>query len=333
MAQKSSLTGLNKAAILLISLGPEKAATVLRYFHEDKIKIISTEIANTLTLSRKTKDIVLEEFLSLSGDRLSSNGGMEYVRKLLQKTLGKEKTDEIMRLFSSQFKPFGFINKTETRQIVNFIADEHPQTIALILTYIDPEKAAEILNSLPAEMQSDIAFRIAVMERTSPEVIKEVETVLEKRLSSVLSNEFTSVAGVDDLVKILNMVDRGTEKSILADMETEDPELAEEIRKRLFLFEDVVFLDDNSIRRVLREVDLKDLAIALKGANDEVADVVFRNISKRAGEMLREDIELLGPVRLREVEEKQQGIVKVIRKMDENGEIIISRGGQNAVVI
>ncbi len=333
MAQETSLTGLNKAAVLLISLGPERAAGILKFFHEDKIKMISSEIANTLTLTKKTKDKVLDEFIDLSSDKFFSNGGIEYVRELLEKTLGKEKTDEIMRLFSSQHKPFGFINKSDTRQIINFITDEHPQTIALILTYIDPEKAAAILNVLPPEIQSDIALRIATMERTSPEIIKEVEAVLEKRFSSILNNEFTSVGGVKDLVKILNMVDRGTEKGILTEMEQEDPELAEEIRKRLFLFEDIIHLDDNSIRKILREVDFKDLAVALKGSNDDVAEVVFRNISKRAGEMLKEDIELLGPIRLREVEEKQQSIVKLIRKLDEDGEIILSRGGENAVII
>lgn len=334
MAQASSLTGLHKTAILLISLGSERAAGILKYFHEEKIKMISTEIANTLTLSKSIQDVVLDEFLSLTNsNQYSTSGGMEYVRELLEKAVGKEKANEIMRLFSSQFKPFGFINKSDTKQVVNFIADEHPQTIALILSNIDPEKAAEILNALSPEVQSDIAFRIATMERTSPEIIKEVETVLEHRFSSILSHEFTSVGGVSDLVKILNMVDRGTEKSILTDMDDEDPELAEEIRTRLFLFEDIIHLEDNSIRKVLREVDLKDLAIALKGSNEEVASKVYNNISQRAGEMLKEDIELLGPIRLREVEEKQQAIVKIIRRMDENGEIIVSRGGQNAVVI
>lgn len=333
MAQESNLTGLNKAAILMISLGPERAAAVLKFLHEDKIKMISSEIADTVVLSKNTKNIVLEEFLDLSNDEFLSNGGIEYARELLEKMVGKERASGIMRTFSSRLKAFGFINKTDPREIVKFIKDEHPQTIALILSYIDPDKAAGILNALPQETQSDIVWRIATMEKTSPEIIKEVEAVLEKSFSSIVSHDFTSVGGLTEVVKILNMVDRGTEKSILTDMEKEDPDLAEEIRKRLFLFEDIAFLDDKSIRRVLREVDFKDLAIALKGSNDEVAEVIFKNISKRAAERLKEDIEVLGPIRLREVEEKQQGIVQIIRRLDEAGEIIVSRGGQNAVII
>jgi flagellar motor switch protein FliG len=252
---------------------------------------------------------------------------------MLDKALGAQKSEEIIRSLTFHNKPFHSIRKIEPKQIVNFLNNEHPQTIALILSNLDPEQAAAILNYLPQEIQSDIAWRIATMERTSPEVVKEVEDVLDARLSSIASKDFTSAGGVKDLVNILNMVDRGTERSIIESMENEDPELTEKIRKMLFVFEDIITLDDNSIRRILREVDFKDLAMALKGSNDEVKEKIFKNVSQRAGEILKEDIEFLGAVRVRDVEEKQQKIVQVIRRLDEAGEIVITRGGaQNAII-
>ncbi len=335
MAREKNLNGLQKAAILLIAVGPERASTILKQFRSDKIEQISAEIANTLAINPHHIKSVYKEFLVLSTVHASaSSGGIQYAKELLDKAFGTQRADEIMRSLTSHTKPFHSIRNIEPKLLVNFLNDEHPQTIALILSNLDPEQSATILNYLPKEMQSDIALRIATMERTSPEVISEVESVLDSRMANVSSKDFTVAGGIKDLVNILNMVDRGTEKSIIEAMEQEDPELAEEIRKRLFVFEDIITLDDNAIRRIMREVDFKDLALALKGSNDDVSDKIYKNVSERAGEMLKEDVELLGPVRVRDVEEKQQKIVQVIRKLDEAGEIVISRGGgQNAIII
>lgn len=335
MAREQSLSGLQKAATLLIAVGPEQAAAILKHFHYDKIEAISSEIANTLAVKPQHISSVYNEFLLLSkAHTAASSGGLQYAKELLDKALGTQKAEEIIRTLTAHTRPFHSIRKIEPKQLVSFLNNEHPQTIALILSNLDAEQSAAILNSLPKELQSDIAWRIATMEKTSPEVIKEVEEVLENRLSGIYSKDFTVTGGIKDLVNILNMVDRGTEKSIIEALDKEDPDLADEIRKRLFVFEDIITLDDQSIRRILRDVDFKDLALALKGANEEVGDKIFRNLSQRAGEMLQEDIELLGPVRVKDVEEKQQKIVQVIRKLDEAGEIYIARGGgQNALII
>ncbi len=334
MGKERNLSGVQKAAILLISVGPERASSILKYLRYDKIEKISTEIANTTAINPMQINNVYKEFMVLKNvHSAASAGGIQYAKEMLDKALGAQKADEIIRALISHNKPFHSIRNIDAKNIANILNNEHPQTIALILSNLDPEQAAGVLNYLPKEMQSDIAWRIATMEKTSPEVIKEVEAVLDNRLSGITSKDYTAAGGIKDLVSILNMVDRGTEKSIIEAMEKEDPELTEEIRKRLFVFEDIITLDDQSIRRILRDVDLKDLAMALKGANEEVAEKIYRNISQRAGEMLREDLELLGPVRVRDVEEQQQKIVLVIRRLDELGEIIISRGGsQNAII-
>lgn len=334
VGRERNLSGVQKAAILMIAVGPERASAILKYLHYDRIEKISTEIANTTTVDPQQISSVYKEFMLLGNvHSAASTGGLQYAKEMLDKALGTQKADEIMRALTSHNKPFYSIRKIDSKNIVNFLNNEHPQTIALILSNLDPEQAASILNYLPKEMQSDIACRIATMEKTSPEVIKEVEEVLESRLSGISSKDYTIAGGVKDLVSILNMVDRGTEKSIIEAMEEDDPELTEKIRKRLFVFEDIITLDDRSIRRVLQEVDMKDLALALKGANDEVSLKIYKNVSQRAGERLKEDLDLLGPVRVRDVEAKQQNIVQVIRKLDEIGEIVITRGsGQNDVI-
>jgi flagellar motor switch protein FliG len=335
MPREYELNGIQKVATLMIAVGPERASKILKHFHNDKIEMISTEIANTLAINPKNISSVYREFLLLSKvHTAASSGGIAYAKTLLDKAFGSQKADEFIRNLTAHTKPFNNIRKVEPKQLVNFLSSEHPQTIALILSNLDSEQAATILNYLPREMQSDIAWRIATMERTSPEVVKEVEAVLESRLSGVSNKDFTSTGGIKDLVSILNMVDRGTEKRIIEALESEDPTLAEEVKKMLFVFEDIITLDDHSIQRIMQEVDFKDLALALKGANKEVGDKIFKNLSQRASEMLMEDIEFLGPVRVRDVEEKQQKIVQIIRKLDEAGEIIIARGGgQNALII
>ncbi|TDA69422.1 MAG: flagellar motor switch protein FliG [Clostridia bacterium] len=336
MARQGPLTGLQKASILLITLGPELSANILRLLPQDDIERVSSTIANTTTVSPEIKKEVIEEFLQLNeAQQFLLHGGIKYARELLEKTLGPQRATEIIRKLteSSKIRPFSLLRKTDPKQLVNFISNEHPQTIALILAYLEPEQAAMVLGALPDEQQSDIAHRVAMMERASPEMVREVETVLNRKLSSLVSQDFAAVGGIKTVVDILNRVDRGTEKTILEELEEKDPQLADEIRKRMFVFEDMITLDDNSIRRILREIDMKDLAIALKGASEDVRNRVLKNISQRAGEMLLEDMEMLGPVRLREVEQAQQKIVQVIRRLDETGEIIISRGGEDALVI
>ncbi|MEW6624302.1 MAG: flagellar motor switch protein FliG [Bacillota bacterium] len=336
MSREDRLTGLKKIAIFLIALGPDLSSKVLKHFKEDEIERISTAIANISVVDVEMRKRIIDEFLVIhEAQTYIAAGGISYAKEVLEKTLGVQKANELIKRLTeaSRIKPFNLLRKTDPKQLVNFINNEHPQTIALILSYLQSEQAAIVLSSLPEDMQSDITRRIATMERTSPEMLKEVEQVLEKKLSSVVEQDFTIAGGIDTLVDILNRVDRGTEKSILEELEREDQELVEEIRKRMFVFEDIITLDDQSIRRVLREVDFKDLAYALKGSSNEVSSRIYKNLSKRAAEMLQEDIEMLGPVRLREVEEAQQKIVQVIRRLDEAGEIIISRGGEDAIVV
>jgi flagellar motor switch protein FliG len=333
---KGEMTGLEKAAVLLISLGPDLSSRLLRYLPESEIERVTYQIANMATVTNEMKAAVTEEFLQLyEAQQYLLHGGINYARELLEKSVGPAKANEIIRKLteSSKIRPFAMVRKADPRQMINFIYNEHPQTIALILAYLEPEQASIIISGLPEEMQADIARRIALMERTSPEIVKEVEAVLESKLSSLMDQDFTTVGGVKTLVDILNRVDRSTEKIILETMEKDDQELAEEVRKRLFVFEDIINLDDTSIRRILREVDTKDLALAIKGSSQDVANRIYKNMSQRAGEMLKEDIEFLGPIRLRDVEEAQQRIVQTIRRLDEAGEIVISRGGEDALIV
>ena len=253
----------------------------------------------------------------------------------MEKAPGEQKAqDVITKLTASlQVRPFEFIRKTDPSQVLNFIQDEHPQTIAMILSYLSPTQSAMILGALTPEKQADVAKRIAMMDRTSPDVIKEVERVLERKLSSLLNQDYTIVGGVDAIVDILNTVDRGTEKHIMESLEIEQPELADEIRKKMFVFEDILLLDDRAIQRVLRDVDNNDLGIALKGANEEVQNVIFKNLSKRLSAMIKEDMEFMGPVRMKDVEEAQQKIVGIIRKLEDSAEIVISRGGGDEIIV
>ena len=264
-----------------------------------------------------------------------SSGGIDYAREVLERALGTQKAIDIVnRLTSSlQVRPFDFIRRTDPSHLLNFIQGEHPQTIALILSYLEPNKAALILSGLNHQIQADVARRIATMDRTSPDVLREVERVLERKLSTLASEDYTSAGGIDAIVEVLNQVDRGTEKIIIEALEEEDPELAEEIKKRMFIFEDIVLLDDRSIQKVLREVDNQDLGKALKGVDAEVQEKIYRNMSKRAASLLREDMDFMGPIRLRDVEEAQQKIVNIIRKLEEAGDIIVARAGEEELVV
>ena len=328
--------GIQKAAILLIALGPEKSASIFKHLKEDEIEELTLEIANTRSVSPQTKESVLNEFYQVClAQQYIAEGGIGYAKELLDKALGSDKAQEVITKLTAslQVRPFEFVRKTDPSQVLNFIQDEHPQTIAMILSYLSPAQSAMILGALTPEKQADVAKRIAKMDRTSPDVIKEVERVLERKLSSLINQDYTIVGGVDAIVGILNTVDRGTEKHIMESLEIEEPELADEIRKKLFVFEDILLLDDRAIQRVLRDVDNNDLAVALKGANEEVQNVIFKNLSKRLAAMIREDMEFMGPVRMKDVEEAQQKIVGIIRKLEDSAEIVISRGGGDEIIV
>ena len=332
----AELTGVQKAAVLLITLGPEKSASIFKHLKEEEIEELTLEIANTRSISPQEKEDVLNEFYQVClAQQYIAEGGIGYAKELLEKALGEQKAqDVITKLTASlQVRPFEFIRKTDPSQVLNFIQDEHPQTIAMILSYLSPAQSAMILGALTPEKQADVAKRIAMMDRTSPDVIKEVERVLERKLASLLNQDYTIVGGVDAIVDILNTVDRGTEKHIMESLEIEQPELADEIRKKMFVFEDILLLDDRAIQRVLRDVDNNDLGIALKGANEEVQNVIFKNLSKRLSAMIKEDMEFMGPVRMKDVEEAQQKIVGIIRKLEESAEIVISRGGGDEIIV
>ena len=336
MAKSEEITGVQKAAILLIALGPDKSSNVFKHLKEDEIEQLTLEIANTRSVSPAMKDAVLDEFYEVClAQQYIAEGGIGYAKDLLEKALGSERAKDVIgKLTASlQVRPFEFVRKTDASQLLNFIQDEHPQTIALILSYLSSNQASAIISALSPEKQTDVAKRIAQMDRTSPDVIKEVEKVLEQKLASLVNQDYTIVGGVDSIVDILNTVDRGTEKHIMESLEIEDPELADEIRKKMFVFEDILSLDDRSIQRVLREIDNNELAVALKGSNEEVQNLIFSNLSKRLATMIREDMDFMGPVRMKDVEEAQQKIVNIIRKLEDSAEIIISRGGGDEIVV
>jgi flagellar motor switch protein FliG len=331
-----NLSGRQKAAIFLVSIGSDISSEIFKYLREDEIETLTFEIARLETIEPEQKEAILTEFQELMmANQFISIGGIDYARELLEKSLGSQKAvDIINRLTSSlQVRPFDFIRRTDPAHLLNFIQQELPQTIALILAYLEPNKASVILQNLPHEVQSEVARRIAVMDRTSPEVLREVERVLEKKLSTLSSEDYTAAGGVPSIVEILNLVDRSSEKQIIEALEEEDPELAEEIKKRMFVFEDIVMLDDRAIQKVMREVDQQELSKALKSVDAEVQDKIYRNMSKRAAQMLKEDMEFMGPVRLKDVEEAQQKIVAIIRHLEDTGEIVVARAGEDELVV
>ena len=332
---KKDMPGPRKAAIFLLSLGSAQASQVLKHFDNEEVERITMEIANTSYVESDEVESVGEEFMTLyEARRFLIEGGMDSAKDVLEKAFGPQKASDIMKKLreSSQVKPFTFVRQAEPQQVVSLINQEHPQTIALILSHLDSDQASAILSNLSPEVQADISRRIATMERTSPEILKGVEKVLRDRLATVFQQDFTFTGGIPTIVNILNRVDRGTEKHILEELEKEDAELAEEIRQQMFIFEDITSLDNASIQRVIREIESKDLALALKGSSEEVQERIMRNLSKRAATMLKEEMEYMGPVRLSEVEDAQQKVVNMIRQLDESGEIIISRGGDDAIV-
>ncbi len=336
MAKAEEYNGVQKAAILLIALGPELSADVFKHLKEEEIEELTLEIANTSSVSPQVKEDVLNEFYQIClAQQYIAEGGIGYAKELLDKAFGNDRAQEVITKLTAslQVRPFEFVRKTDPSQLLNFIQDEHPQTIAMILSYMTAAQASMVIGALAPEKQADVAKRIAMMDRTSPDVIKEVEKVLERKLASLVNQDYTIVGGVDAIVNILNAVDRSTEKHIMESLEIEEPELADEIRKKMFVFEDILLLDDRAIQRVLRDVENADLGVALKSANEEVKNVIFKNLSKRLAAMIQEDMEFMGPVRMKDVEEAQQKIVGVIRKLEDAGEIVISRGGGDEIVV
>jgi flagellar motor switch protein FliG len=330
------LSGRQKAAILLISLGPEVSAQVFKHLREDEIEQLTLEIANVRKVDNDEKDKILSEFHQIAvAKEVISQGGITYAKEILQKALGETKAMDIINRLTAnlQVRPFDFARKADPGQILNFIQNEHPQTIALVLSYLEAQQAAMILSALPQERQAEVAKRIATMDSTSPEVIAQVEQVLEQKLSATVTQDYTQAGGIEAIVAVLNGVDRGTERTILDSLEIQDPELAEEIKKRMFVFEDIATLDNRSIQRVIRDVENADLQLSLKVSSEEVREVIFRNMSKRMADTFKEEMEFMGPVRLRDVEEAQSRIVAIIRRLEEAGEIIIARGGGDDIIV
>ncbi len=333
---KTEFTGKEKAAIFLLTIGPEVAAEVMKQLSETEVDSLTYEIARLDKITPQDKEYILQEFQELMmAQEFITRGGIDQAKAILEQALGTQKAIDIVnRLTSSlQLRPFDFVRRQDPAHLFNFIQNEHPQTISLILSYLDPQKAANILSNLPYQIQADVAKRIATMDRTSPEVLREVERVLERKLSTLANEDFTLAGGIETIVEVLNNVDRGTEKSIIEALEEEDPELAEEIKKKMFVFEDIVLLDDKAIQKTLRELDNQDLAKALKSVDTEVQEKIFKNMSKRAATLLREDMDFMGPVRLKDVEEAQQKIVNIIRKLEEEGDIVVARAGEDELVL
>ena len=320
----------------MISLGPDVSAEVYKHLSEDEIEKLSLEISSVQKVDSNLKEEILDQFhqIAIAQDYISQ-GGVGYAKTVLEKAFGKqEATNIINRLTSSlQVRPFDFARKADPNQVLNFIQSEHPQTIALVLSYLDPEQAGQILSELEEDVQADVASRIATMDSTPPDIITEIEQVLERNISSSLTEDYTQTGGIQAVVEVLNEVDRSTERTILDTLEIQNPELAEEIKKRMFIFDDIVILDNRAIQRIIREVDNEDLKLALRVASDEVKDVIFKNMSQRMAETFKEEMEYMGPVRLRDVEEAQTRIVGTIRRLDEIGEIVIARGGGDDIIV
>jgi flagellar motor switch protein FliG len=333
----SRLSGREKAAILLVTLGQEFAAQVFRHLREEEIEQITLQIAAVRKVEPAEQAAVLDECRQMMlANQFIEQGGVEYAREVLEKALGTARAADVLARLTSTLlvRPFEFARRSDPAQLLTLIQGEHPQTIALVLAHLHPEQASAVLAALEPERQIDVIRRLALMDATSPEVVKEVERVLERKATSLLQAGQSRAGGVEMAVQVLSRVDRSTEKRILVALEAEDPELAQEMRRRMFVFEDIVHLDDRSLQRALRDIDLShDMPLALKVASPEVKAKILRNVSKRQAEMLMEAIELLGPVRLREVEDAQQRVVAVIRRLEDEGEVVIARGGEDQMVV
>ncbi|MCI8622820.1 MAG: flagellar motor switch protein FliG [Provencibacterium sp.] len=333
---QTKMTPLEKAAAVIIALGADTASEVYKYLREEEIEQISLEIAKLERMSPEDLKEVVDDFYGLCiTQKVIAEGGVAYARDVLEKAFGSQQAVSLMERVSKSLRTraFEFVRKADYKNLLMMIQNEHPQTIALILSYARAEQASQIVAELPRNIQIDVIERIAKLDRASPEIINIVESILESKFSSVISTDLMEVGGVDYIADIMNNVDRSTEKYIFDGLETTDPELSEEIRKRMFVFEDIISLDNMAIQRFIREVDSKDLAVALKAANEEVSEIIFQNMSQRMRESIQQDIQYLHNVRMKDVEEAQQKIVGVIRQLEEAGEIVISKGGKDEVIV
>lgn len=329
--------GVRKAAILLIQMGRDRAAAVMNHLSDAEVEAISAEIAKLESISGGETEAVLTEFRDMMTARAHiAQGGLNFAQQLLEQSLGSDRAAEIMERVKAAAvqMPFQFLHRADPAQLRSFIVDEHPQVIALVLAHMTPDKASLLLSGLPPEQQAQVAHRIAVMDRTSPEIVRSVEATLERKLSSMLQpQEMSRVGGLDPLVNIINRSDRSTERQIVEGLEALDAALADEVKSRMFMFEDIVNLDDRSVQLVLRSVESNELALALKGVTDQVRDKITGNLSSRAAENLVEEVELLGAVRLTQVEEAQQSIIRTIRQLEEQGQIMVRRGSDDEFVV
>jgi flagellar motor switch protein FliG len=330
------MSGVRKAAMLLVQLGPEHSARVMSKMRDTEIEELSAEIVQMGMVDGSESDQVLVEFHQLHAARMHvGQGGFEFARELLLNSVGVERAEDMLhRLTAGMIDlPFSFLQKADPRQLLSFLSDEHPQTIALVLAHLPAPQASAVLSGLAADLQADVAHRIALMESTSPDIIRQVEQMLERKLSSVLQpSDLSTVGGLQPLVDIINRADRTTERQIMEGLESRSPELAEQVRSKMFMFEDITMLDDRAVQQVLRQVETADLATALKGVRDDVREKVMRNMSERAAENLADEIEMLGPVRLRTVEESQAKVVQAIRALEASGQITIRRGDDDEFV-
>jgi flagellar motor switch protein FliG len=337
MASSEELNGVRKAAVLLLSLSQDEAAEILKRLPAEAVEEVSREIASIGEVGVNTRSSVFGEFYNLAlANAYLTEGGLEYAKALLKKSLNQDDATRIIKQVTQQVQttPFSFLQKAESENLLTFIQDEHPQTIALILAHLPSQKASEILVGLPGQKQIEVVKRIANMEQTSPEVIKEVERGLEHRLSDIVSQTFEKAGGVDTVAEILNLADRSTEKGIMEGLEAEDPDLVEQIRRLMFVFEDILLVNDKGIQAVLKEVENEELALALKTASQELKDKILKNMSERAAQLIQEDMQYMGPVRVSDVEAAQQKIVDVVRRLEDAGEIIIAgRGGEKEMVV
>jgi flagellar motor switch protein FliG len=332
-----TLTGRQKTAILLVALGPETASKMLRKMNEEEVEKITFEIADLDIVSPEVRNQVVEEFYNLALTReYISKGGIEYAKSILEGSFDAGKVGEMVRRVQGAIekRDFHTLKNIDAAQLVNFIQKEHPQVIAVILAHLESRQAAEVFSKMREELQGEVAFRIATMEKSSPDLIKDIEEILEEKTATLLKQDTRVRGGPESLVQILIDADRSTERRIVDYLEDEDPELATKVKNMMFVFEDIMLIDDRSIQRILKEVDTKELAIALKGATDDVREKIFSNMSTRAATTLKEDLEILGPMKVSIVEGAQQKVVSVIRRLEEEGEIvIIGRGGKKDEVI
>ncbi len=337
MDERVELNGRQKAAVLCVTLGPENAAEVFKHLSEDVIEQLTVEMARTHDVEVKSTDVVLEEIVEAALARgYLAEGGRGYARDVLERAVGSDRADEILSKLAGAIEatPFDFLRRTPPDQIWEFLRHEHPQTIAVILANLPrTELAAKVLQEMPAEEQADAAARIALMGQTSPEVVKEVARVMRKKLDSIVQHEYAVAGGVKSLAEILNSADRTTERNILSHLNEENQELADEVRALLFVFEDILKLDDRSIQLILKEVETKDLALALRGASEEVVEKITGNLSERGGEMLKEEMEYMPPQKRTDVEAAQSKVVAVVRKLEDGGEIDIGRGGDDDLLM